>query len=353
MRAGKVDLLADSRRQSGLRRARRTRIRRRAEDSNAVNRRSISARIGTRPRELCHWHVQRSALSRILERCPRLRRHRQHCSAADLSLFMAARARTRSSRFWRACPGHGHDSFSDYWQKQHAGADFDAFWRKSLHDGWVEGTAFAPKSVSLQKPAARHPTRPAAAADPNALEVNFRRDPSIYDGRFANNGWLQELPKPLTKLTWDNPIHDRPDDGRARRLNFKDVVDTRIQRTRKSKARSGFRPDILIIRSRSSSATAARAPAAPAPAPASTFTRCAPARLPGSRPARNSPRPAISINSPARRATRPWRRRDGASRPLVRRSAVSRSTSKEPNFAKEGEPPAELTLYPAFRLFKK
>ena len=32
----------------------------------------------------------------------------------------------------------------------------------------------------------------------------FRPDPTIYDGRFANNGWLQELPKPITKLTWDN-----------------------------------------------------------------------------------------------------------------------------------------------------
>jgi Fe-S-cluster-containing dehydrogenase component len=36
------------------------------------------------------------------------------------------------------------------------------------------------------------------------MEVNFRGDPTIYDGRFANNGWLQELPKPMTKLTWDN-----------------------------------------------------------------------------------------------------------------------------------------------------
>ena len=42
------------------------------------------------------------------------------------------------------------------------------------------------------------------APTPNTFEIVFRPDPSIYDGRFANNGWLQELPKPLTKITWDN-----------------------------------------------------------------------------------------------------------------------------------------------------
>ena len=36
------------------------------------------------------------------------------------------------------------------------------------------------------------------------LEISFRPDPAIFDGRFSNNGWLQELPKPNTKLTWDN-----------------------------------------------------------------------------------------------------------------------------------------------------
>jgi len=38
------------------------------------------------------------------------------------------------------------------------------------------------------------------------IELNIRRDPTIYDGQFSNNGWLQELPKPMTKLVWDNAI---------------------------------------------------------------------------------------------------------------------------------------------------
>lgn len=82
--------------------------------------------------------------------------------------------------------------------------DFEMWWRKAVHDGFIENSAFAALNVSLQ--AAANPTgnssvEPAAAV---GIEVVFRTDPSIYDGRFANNGWLQELPKPLTKVTWDN-----------------------------------------------------------------------------------------------------------------------------------------------------
>jgi len=43
-----------------------------------------------------------------------------------------------------------------------------------------------------------------------AIELNIRRDPTIYDGQFSNNGWLQELPKPMTKLTWDNAVLSVP-----------------------------------------------------------------------------------------------------------------------------------------------
>ncbi len=76
---------------------------------------------------------------------------------------------------------------------------FDREWRRWLHDGLVPNTAFAPKPVTLQAGFAK-----AAAPAGQGLEVVFRPDPSVYDGRFANNGWLQELPKALTKLTWDN-----------------------------------------------------------------------------------------------------------------------------------------------------
>jgi MoCo/4Fe-4S cofactor protein with predicted Tat translocation signal len=85
--------------------------------------------------------------------------------------------------------------------KTYIKGDFAAGWRKALHDGWVEGTAFTAKAGGAGKNAVA--SSPAAAAT-SGLEVSFRPDPSIYDGRFANVGWLQELPKQVTNLSWDN-----------------------------------------------------------------------------------------------------------------------------------------------------
>ena len=79
-------------------------------------------------------------------------------------------------------------------------ADADLPWRKALHDGWIANTAFAPKQVSAKNTSAAAAPTP----DANAMEVIFRPDPTIYDGRYSNLGWMQELPKPITNLSWDN-----------------------------------------------------------------------------------------------------------------------------------------------------
>ncbi|MEP6913945.1 MAG: 4Fe-4S dicluster domain-containing protein, partial [bacterium] len=93
-------------------------------------------------------------------------------------------------------------------------ADFETWWRKCVHDGFIPNTALAPKTLSLNSGSANQPNAGGAPAVPGtsgnpspgsgAFEIVFRTDPTIYDGRFANNGWLQELPKSLTKITWDN-----------------------------------------------------------------------------------------------------------------------------------------------------
>ncbi len=84
------------------------------------------------------------------------------------------------------------------------GAEFEQLWRKALHDGLVAGTALQPKAITLKSDWATQVTNPQPPTPNPQLEIVFRPDPTIHDGRFANNGWLQELPKPLSKLTWDN-----------------------------------------------------------------------------------------------------------------------------------------------------
>ena len=75
-------------------------------------------------------------------------------------------------------------------------------WRAALHDGWVRGSAFEPKTVRTAPPVTAS-SAPAPAAD-GGLELLFRADPGVYDGRYANNGWLQEMPRQITHLSWDN-----------------------------------------------------------------------------------------------------------------------------------------------------
>ncbi len=77
-------------------------------------------------------------------------------------------------------------------------------WRHILRTGFAAASA-PPISARVPRPVA--PTGADTATrntNGNGVEVIFRPDPSVWDGRFANCAWLQELPKPLTKLTWDN-----------------------------------------------------------------------------------------------------------------------------------------------------
>ena len=80
--------------------------------------------------------------------------------------------------------------------------DFETGWRKALHAGWIENTAFDNTMYKwvIDAKKAKAPAPPPK----DSLEIIFRPDPNIYDGRWSNVGWLQELPKPVTNLSWDN-----------------------------------------------------------------------------------------------------------------------------------------------------
>jgi len=109
----------------------------------------------------------------------------------------------------------GYDIVRDHWKGLWPAADFEKQWKRALHDGVVKDSALPAKAVSVTiGDWARAAPKPAGAG----LEIVFRPDPAVFDGRFANNGWLQELPRPLTKLTWDNAAIIGP--GLARKLGF-------------------------------------------------------------------------------------------------------------------------------------
>jgi MoCo/4Fe-4S cofactor protein with predicted Tat translocation signal len=99
----------------------------------------------------------------------------------------------------------GYDMVRSYWKTAAPkGADFEEFWRKSVFDGFIQGTTYTARPLRV-KAASFSPTQN-SPNNTEGIELIVRPDPSIYDGRFANNGWLQELPKPMTELTWDNPV---------------------------------------------------------------------------------------------------------------------------------------------------
>jgi molybdopterin-containing oxidoreductase family iron-sulfur binding subunit len=99
-------------------------------------------------------------------------------------------------------------------------ADFETSWRKWVHDGFIPNTALPVRTLTANAAA---PGTAATPAQPSAgnFEILFRVDPTIYDGRFANNGWLQELPKPLTKITWDNAALVSPNTAKQLGLEHK------------------------------------------------------------------------------------------------------------------------------------
>jgi molybdopterin-containing oxidoreductase family iron-sulfur binding subunit len=234
----------------------------------------------------------------------------------------------------------GYGLVRAYWQKQHTGADFEQFWRKSLHDGWIEGTTFAPKSVSAKSAAALSESKP---ADSSAIELNIRRDPTIYDGQFSNNGWLQELPKPMNKLTWDNAIQIGPKMADRLQIKVEDVVELELN-GKKVKGpvwiQAGNPDNSVTVTLGYGRKRAGRVGTAQGFDAYELRTSAAPWIASGVKINKTGETYKLASTQGMQSMDTP----NGDHRPLVRETTLE-EYRKEPNFAKEEETPYELSLY--------
>lgn len=102
--------------------------------------------------------------------------------------------------------------------------DFSLFWNAALHDGFVvlEGSSRRPVEF---KSAAAAAAAAAAKQQQSGLELMLFADSKLHDGRYANNGWLQELPDPVTKVVWNNPLSISPADAAALGVKEDELVE--------------------------------------------------------------------------------------------------------------------------------
>jgi molybdopterin-containing oxidoreductase family iron-sulfur binding subunit len=119
------------------------------------------------------------------------------------------------------------ETVQKYWQKRLGGDDFGRVWRKAVHDGLVPDTKAPTREVELSFDG-RDPRAENRPAGEGGLEIVFTPDPTVWDGCFANNGWLQELAKPLTKLTWDNAAYISPQTAEDKQLANGDLVELTV-----------------------------------------------------------------------------------------------------------------------------
>ncbi|MGE5277932.1 MAG: TAT-variant-translocated molybdopterin oxidoreductase [Acidobacteriota bacterium] len=176
---------------------------------------------------LCHWHV---AQAHPLEAWSDARAYDGTATILQpliLPLYGGKSSHEFLAAFSDQPEKSGHDLVKEYWRGKLSGADFETAWRKALHDGLVDGTAFPPKTVAVKSDVIEGlaPVSKLSAAAATDLTALFRPDPAVWDGSYANNGWLQELPKPLTKLTWDNAALIAPSTAEKLGVVNEDVVD--------------------------------------------------------------------------------------------------------------------------------
>ena len=130
------------------------------------------------------------------------------------------------SLLWLLAALGGQNDVGDYeltratWASQGGSEGFEGWWRKALHDGVIGGSGVLPLTPGEARPL----PVPAPAARPGGFLLVLQPDPTLYDGAFANNAWLQECPKPLTKDVWGNTIGLSPEDAKRLVIDNEDML---------------------------------------------------------------------------------------------------------------------------------
>jgi molybdopterin-containing oxidoreductase family iron-sulfur binding subunit len=217
--------------------------------ADALNNVGLAVRLGPEDDEtsaMCHWNIPEA---HYLESWGDVRAYDGTVTIIQpliAPLYGGKTAHEVLGALTRQPDRSAHDIVKDYWQRAFKGttavvwapksreglafADAETFWRTALHDGFISGTAMA----AIQQPELQAMPRPAGEPAPSlsksdSLEIVFTADPTTYDGRFGNNAWLQELPKPLTKITWDNAGYVSPRTAEQHGLSNGDIVELRLQ----------------------------------------------------------------------------------------------------------------------------
>ncbi|MGO9036869.1 MAG: 4Fe-4S dicluster domain-containing protein [Steroidobacteraceae bacterium] len=120
-----------------------------------------------------------------------------------------------------------YQTVRDFWSRARPQADAEALWEQGLHRGALEDSQLPVRTASIRSDFLHAPGTP--VANDSELDLVFAPDPTVWDGRFANNAWLQELPKPLTKITWDNAALVSPALAQQLGLANEDQVELRYR----------------------------------------------------------------------------------------------------------------------------
>jgi len=172
--------------------------------------------------QACQWHLP---MAHFLESWSDARAYDGTASIVQpliAPLFRGRSAHELVATLMDPNGARAYELVRDYWRQAlpHTSDEaFERFWQTALHDGVIPDSRFPALELRLLPL-----DLPAPPRVPTGLELSFRADASTYDGRFANNGWLQEAPRPLTRITWDNALLIAPSNARDLDLESGDVV---------------------------------------------------------------------------------------------------------------------------------